>query len=115
MHLLKIPTIFHRLEIKIVAKKKDKKKKKTVKWSPTIAKGSKADAEKTRKTGQRGKKDQKKKKKQKKKKLSVDDMELKILDMIKSEPKIRDQKSDESAFEGLLESGNNNLTYGLSN
>ena len=76
--------------------------KKTEKRPPSSAGGDSADAEKTEKTGQKDEKGPKKKKKR----LSGDDMELAILDMMKSQQEAiqRSEKNDERVFEALLKS-----------
>lgn len=66
------------------------------------AEGDSADAEKTGKTGQKEEKGSKRKKKR----LSGDDMELAILDMMKSQQEAiqRSEENDERVFEALLKS-----------
>ena len=68
----------------------------------TSAEGDTPDAEETGKTGQKDEKGPKKKKKR----LSGDDMELAILDMMKSQQESiqRSEKNDERVFEALLKS-----------
>ena len=70
--------------------------KKPEKWPPSSAGGDSADAEKTGKTGQKDEKGPKKKKKR----LSGDDMELAILDMMKSQQEAiqRSEENDERVF-----------------
>ena len=76
--------------------------KKPEKRPATSAEGNSADAEKTGKTGQKEEKGPKKKKKR----LSGDDMELAILDMMKSQQESikRAEENDERGFEALLKS-----------
>ena len=74
--------------------------KKPEKRPATSAEGDSADAEKAGKAGPKEKKGPKKKKKR----LSGDDMELGILDMMKSEQESikRSEENDERVFEALL-------------
>ncbi|CAH3191293.1 unnamed protein product [Porites evermanni] len=76
--------------------------KKPEKRPPSSAGGDSADAETTGKTGQKDEKGPKKKKKR----LSGDDMELAILDMMKSQQEAiqRSEENDERVFEALLKS-----------
>jgi len=76
--------------------------KKPEKWPTTSAEGNSADVEKTGKTGQKEEKGQK----ENKKRLSGNDMELAILDMMKSQQESiqRSEENDKRVFEGLLKS-----------
>ena len=75
--------------------------KKPERWPATTAEGNSKVAEKTGKTGQQRGKDQKKKKR-----LSGNDIELAILNMMKSQQESiqRSKENDKRVFEALLKS-----------